>query len=132
MFALIGTYLHLGGGSEQLKIVTGTYVGTGTSGSGNLNTITFPEGFTPQIVIVQAIDANGKAGLLVLPVKDDNTSAQVPSTGSSSGGGAPWNVYGVVTSFNHQYNRIGWYALNGGAVNQLNVSGTTYKWLAIR
>lgn len=114
-----------------VRLATGSYVGTGTSGSGNLNMITFPEGFTPQLVIIQAISGGTTAGLLVLPVKDDNTSAYVPSTGSSGGGSAAWNVYGVTTSFNHQYNRIGWYANYGGAANQLNVSGATYKWIAI-
>ena len=118
--------------AEAAQIATGTYVGTGTSGLENLNMITFPEGFVPQLVIIQAISGGATAGLLVLPVKDDNTSAYVPSTGSSSGGSAPWNVYGVTSSFNHQYNRIGWYANNGGADNQLNVSGATYKWIAIR
>lgn len=116
----------LGGGA---KVKTGTYIGEGESGSNNLNMITFPEGFVPKLVIIQMIDNSPFGATLILPVKDDNTSTNVPSI-STSGGSGPWTVYGVTTSFNHQYNRIGWYS-NAEVYRQLNARGIEYKWVAI-
>lgn len=122
------TIEYMGQLGNKARIETGSYVGTGTYGSGNLNMISFPEGFVPKLVLIQVISSTSDTGLLILPVRDDNSETLVPSFYANTSNGT---ISSVITSFNHQNNRIGWYASIGGPDAQMNISGFTYKWVAI-
>ena len=116
------------------KIATGSYTGTGTYGSSNQNTLTFP--FEPKLVIV-----TGRT----------NTSSDYQSMGIfvqgaqwTFGAGAGTQLNTAVSRGNNGANQITW---NGNTISwytlctattanyrpaaQLNSSGRTYYYIAI-
>lgn len=107
------------------KIATGSYVGTGTGGPNNPNTLEFD--FTPQLVIII--------------IENDRPDAQTPWTFVR-----PWKYCTAFhdgnassnTSYNHVTwldKGVSWYSqyVNGNPApgGQLNTEGTTYHYLAI-
>lgn len=105
------------GGTE---IFTGSYVGTGTYGADNPNTLTFP--FTPKAWSVYAYWLGESSNWLL------GTELQgrylIPwvegKTFFSSGGGRPVTMQNKIAS---------WYGQNAG--EQLNDSGMTFYYIAI-
>ena len=97
------------------KIEVGSYRGTGTTGSRNPNTLTFP--FEPKLVVVR--DKSGKVGCLTLPI--GVTSA---STYTSD------NYGNTIVTILWSENSVSWYHSNN-ATYQLNQSDKTYCYLAI-
>ena len=94
------------------KIETGSYVGTGTYGSGGKNSLTF--GFVPAILIITADYVNNhyvNSGYIVC--------------NSGGHGGRNGNIEAIVDG-----NTVSWYSGNDAQV-QLNTSGLTYKYVAI-
>ena len=96
-----------------LKIAVGSYTGTGKFGSSNKNSLSF--GFKPQLVIVQ----NTSSYYSFYAV---NGASYAEAWYSSSA------AYNEVISWSED--TISWYNGNS-AGNQMNNSGTTYKYLAI-
>lgn len=123
-----GDWLDVWGNAiPAVKLETGSYTGTGTSGSSNPNTLTFP--FTPKIVFIAMQD--GSQGI----------SGRIFQS-------FPW-IYGTnqgVASYGEDQIEIGinnlswdgttlkWYSSAGslvGADYQLNKNGVTYLYVAI-
>lgn len=110
-------YTPLGQLGNKVRIETGSYVGTGTYGADNPNTLTF--GFEPKFVVVVETGVQtiyGKNGFIWLY----NSSGAFSFTTSNPS-------YGCTTSLTS--NIFYWYGSN--ANNQLNVSDTTYNYVAL-
>lgn len=106
------TYTPLGQLGKQVKIETGSYVGTGTYGSGGKNSLTFD--FAPAILIITADYANNHYV---------NSGYIVCNSGGHSGQNG--NIEATVNG-----NTVSWYSGNDAQV-QLNTSGLTYNYVAI-
>lgn len=107
-----GDWLDVWGNAiPAVKLETGSYVGTGTYGQSNPNTLTFP--FEPKVVFVTKKDSflvsSAFFGFVWLFGQDTITSS------------GP-------TTFTVNDNGLSWYS--NGASNQLNVSGTNYVYAA--
>lgn len=111
-----GDWLDVWGNAiPAVKIATGSYVGTGTVGDSNPNTLTFP--FEPKIVFVSSGSAT-----IVHMIKG------VPSANVVYGITA---VYGINIS-SWSGNSVSWvYPATSYPERQLNASGTTYYYVAI-
>ena len=115
---------------EGVKIETGSYVGTGTIGQSNPNTLTFDG--KPIVVFVQANSdtptANGRANTLIAANPFKYGYSEYTATDSSSNDRA-W--------LHHLFwvdNSLSWYFNSTNSSNseyQLNESGVTYKYTAI-
>lgn len=123
-----GNWLDVWGNAiPAVKIETGSYVGTGTSGESNPNTLTFS--FVPKFVFICG----------------ETTTPMQPGGGGASHIQAAFLVYnnpkcirvgnGVGTLGNVQWegNSVSWYSenLNSAPFYQLNTSGITYDYVAI-
>ena len=100
------------------RIQTGSYVGTGKSGSSNKNSLTFD--FEPKFVYVMP-SSNGYDGKRLFLIRDCTKSAS--GTASSTENTIEWSG-----------NTVSWYGGVGQTSHiegQLNVSGTTYRYFAI-
>ena len=107
-----------------IKIETGSYVGTGASGSSNPNTLTF--GFEPKLLMVAA---NNKGLDFNLYSSDIAWSASFIWF-SGVTGMTMWNNPGVANlNVSVQGNKISWYSTS--ARSQCNEIMTTYAYLAI-
>lgn len=111
------TYLgQLGGGA---RIEVGSYVGTGTYGSSNPNTLTF--GFEPKLLIIRNAGSS-KEYLFLSAVKSGRyVSFSLSGSGSSVG-----SYTGVITLSG---NIVSWYADNSQA--QMNLSDNTFHYIAL-
>lgn len=95
------------------KIETGSYVGTGTSGSSNPNSLTF--GFVPKIIIFgNPRSYNGNPIQVVF--QPNNTPFEFVNGN-------------VVVAFSG--NSVSWYSTSGSAEYQLNKKGSTYYYTAL-
>lgn len=111
------------------KIEMGSYVGTGTYGSGNPNTLTFS--IKPVLVFVFA---SGKTGAIVFCI--ETLSSNYPGTYKGNG----WYYFtNSAASSDIRYAKfssttLSWYYDNAtnGPYNQMNDSGVTYRYIAIR
>lgn len=105
------------------KIEMGSYVGTGTYGASNQNTLTFS--FAPQFLIV----ANGSSNMRDFGIIISYTGMAYPiDTGYSH------NIFTGTTVTEAGGTTISWYASynpSNDAVFQANASGITYKYIAI-
>ena len=111
------TYKYLGVPLENavttnVKTAFGSYVGTGTYGDTNVNTLTFP--FAPKMVVVASV-----AGVGGFPWINGMTEGLCSSTSLTSASATlAWGDNG-----------LSWYS--GSAVKQLNVKDTIYFYFAI-
>ena len=110
------------------QVYAGSYVGTGTYGESNPNTLTFP--FEPKAVFISA---------------RSSTTPNPDGTGSSSSSGAllvydsPLNIRfgnnnaGGLSNVEWEGNSVSWYWSSGtyAAFYQLNSAGITYSYVAI-
>ena len=117
---LIYTYLGIpfeNAVATPVKIATGSYVGTGTYGSSNPNSLTF--GFVPKFVVIMP----GESGAGASGYWSYGSYAIMSnwSGGSTSNFWAPATLNGTTLS---------WY-YSGRAVEQLNSSGYTYNYIVI-
>ena len=100
----------INGNGVGTKIYTGSYVGTGTYGSSNPNTLTFP--FEPKILVV------GNYWQFTAPY--GCPSAPCMGSGNSVGG----------VNLNWSGNSVSWHSTRNDT-QQLNESGKTYYYLTI-
>ena len=113
-----GTFTDISGGNiPMVSIETGSYVGTGTYGESNPNTLTFP--FTPVLVFVGADTPNANRIAAIL-IKSVNKNLWITTSMTRSFASTTW-----------EQNTVSWYVTNSSAGDQLNVSGTTYYYVAI-
>lgn len=117
-------------GSDNIRVVTGSYTGTGASGSGNKNTLTFP--FSPKILIVTY------GGPYRIVAVSGNTTAHVGdslSVSASSGESGGGDRLPMKVSLDRKYVTISlgattkWYS--DSAVAQLNSIAQLYHYSAI-
>lgn len=108
------TYTALNQLGDKAQIATGSYMGTGTYGSGNPNSVTAP--FVPKQISIISSTGNYFGELIIV---------------GSTVCGYGWSYSGSFVSFTGSINgnTISWYA--GNAEKQLNLSGTTYYYVAI-
>lgn len=106
----------------KASIVTGSYVGTGTYGASNPNTLTFD--FEPKVVILWYATSTWEDEASVFLIRWNYTTQFAPgySTNSNS------SVY--INYITYSGNTISWYNA-GYAYYQLNNPGNTYSYLAI-
>ena len=114
------TIEHLGVLGDKTSIETGSYVGTGTYGSGNPNTLTFR--FEPKFVHIQA----GNIG------KEDSSGFKfaffvLGTKGFSIGPGSANELYNLNAKFDG--NTLSWYL--GNAAQQLNTKSANYFFIAL-
>ena len=115
------------------QIYTGSYTGTGTYGSSNQNTLTFP--FEPKLVFVILTSAYPVqtsfhleiAGQFLIPWGISRISASADTNGSGS--------YVPYLNFTYSGTSLSWYAsMSSGSANathQFNTSGASYSYVAI-
>lgn len=94
------------------QVYTGSYVGTGTSGASNPNTLTFP--FKPQMVFVSSSQRSYSTAPMLR-----NSSRSSTGTGSSN----------LDITVQWTDNGVSWYAST--IDHQLNYSGITYYYIAL-
>jgi len=120
-----GSFEGIGGADTSIpvpKIETGSYVGTGTSGASNPNTLTFP--FEPKVVFVTNTNQSSlPSRYFITPLIQGVTQASSISGTSNNTG----TVYTIVADWTNE--SVSWYGTN--ANNQLNTSGQTYSYIAI-
>lgn len=105
--------------ADKAKIATGSYTGTGTYGASNPNSLTFD--FVPKVILFFSSASVIYAGINNYPlILLWGTTTQFGTTSSGT------DKYSIVT---YSGNTMSWYSL--GTAGQFNVSGTTYKWVAI-
>ena len=129
--------------SNDAKIATGSYTGTGVYGMSNPNTLTFS--FTPKIVFIRkAPDSttNGYAGthdaFAVFSQTASNVSEDYSATSSGNAGGFAGTLYIPSNTYPFAYRLKGklvsktltWCNLES-AKYQANTDGETYYWTAI-
>lgn len=109
------------------KVAYGSYVGTGTKGIDNKNSLTFP--FPPKYLIISGSTASGKRGINGLgfgdPSQQITVSANTVSTYTTTANN-PSELVG---------NTVSWYCEEGSAFesgegHQLNSSGVKYYYVA--
>ena len=105
-------YTPLGQLGNKVQIETGSYVGTGTAGSDNPNTLTF--GFAAKLVIVFL--SGTKWAMFI----NNNTSGNKGVSATANYGNNAYTFSG---------NSVSWYS--NSANYQLNDSGTDYYYIAI-
>lgn len=121
-------------GSGGVKLACGSYVGTGTHGEDNKNTVDV--GFEPKLFFIFKDDpgSDGKGDFFV--TSQDGCGlwvvgrdALLAISGSSNIRlTRPCNVSGTVVDWYLSYGNAADYMLAG---YQLNDSGTTYRWFAL-
>lgn len=111
------TYLgQLGGGA---RIEVGSYVGTGTYGKSNPNTITFE--FEPKLVAIFAPAENGNNAHKLFMLRNVLGASILDSDGNNNGVIVTWSEKSVT-----------WYAYQSkSAQYQMNGSNYTYHYIAI-
>lgn len=112
-------YTQYGRIGEKSVIESGTYVGTGTYGASNQNSLTFP--YPPKLVIVWCPNASSSGGYngVTNPMLLAHGYNGITEVSDSAWGGitATWDG-----------NTVSWYAVN--AETQKNASGKTYYYVA--
>lgn len=106
-----------------VQIATGSYVGTGTYGASNPNSLTFE--FEPKILFINAYKTSGRysyatdfSAIKEIVIGSDGALEWHSGTDS-------FNIRSIVFSGNS----VNWYGAN--ALNQLNESGYTYYYTVI-
>lgn len=100
------------------KIEAGSYVGTGTYGQANPNTLTF--GFKPKMVMVSSSTINTAGSALITPM--------IWFDGVISAFASP---RGYINNFTLDGNTISWYSTSTYTKDQYNNNGETYYYIAI-
>ena len=101
------------------KIAVGSYIGTGTYGSANPNSLTFD--FAPLLLIISAShSATSGAGTIFVRGQTQN-----------AGMGAQYNGFSLNTTVSWDENTVIWYTTRDDVERQLNLSGITYHYLAL-
>lgn len=115
------------------RIVVGSYVGTGTAGSANPTTITFP--FAPKLVIFLGESSNGTSWS---PMLGDGDAIFVPMDFLSTSyckQNPPWlgssNYDKAYSKKSEDGRTLSWYLTINIASSQLNESGRTYWYAAL-
>lgn len=113
-----GEWLDVWGNAiPAVKIETGSYVGTGTSGSSNPNTLTF--GFEPKVVFIGEYDSATHCTACAVRGRRSITTTLAD------------NSYSRDCIFTWSGQAVSWYSEDNNAGSQLNTSNTPYYYVAI-
>ena len=112
---------------DSVQIYTGAYFGKGTAGSSNKNSLIFT--FDPKVVIIRKNDdgyaSNGYAsGAIFIQGQTKGLADNIEQPVSST----------QVLTIAWSTNKVTWHAsgsASSNAINQLNQSGVTYRYIAI-
>lgn len=107
-----------------IRIATGSYVGTGSYGASNPNSLTFP--FEPKFVML-TVQKNAGSGDMFLPMGGYWQAGFLWHTGTAASRIANTSN---ITYFNVNKNTLSWYSTASPAA-QLNDSSRTYEYVAI-
>lgn len=113
------TIVYLGQLGEGARIEVGSYVGTGTYGANNPNTLTF--GIEPKLVVVQG--KNNNTGYF------DSAAIVRNSTEYRSQAGSTYIFHFANIAWEEK--SVSWYTDKTAPGHQANYSGTTYYYIAI-
>lgn len=103
---------------DKARYAKGSYVGTGTHGSSDPNTISFP--FAPKLVIVATTESGARIPPVVFV---SGATATVVSGGTST------TTYAYTVTWSG--NTLSWYVPSSTAAIQLNKSNIVYGWIAL-
>ena len=113
-----GNWLDVWGNAiPAVRIETGSYVGTGTSGQSNPNTLTFS--FEPKMLFIKDCAETSYAGVITPAIYPGESMGVINPSGTIRYATVQWGE-----------NSVSWFS-NDGAAYQLNGSGTTYSYLAL-
>lgn len=110
------TIEYLGKLGDKARVQFGSYVGTGTYGSSNPNTLTFD--FVPKMVIISGYTSNGYTTVTFVR---GASSAGYPANGTM--------YFSMNLSWNDK--KVSWYNDAYDAAQQANKSGYRYNYVAI-
>ena len=119
--AALGTVAKDIAAKGNCQIYITSYVGTGASGAGGPNTLTFPN--APLLVLIHGGNSNAwgayseKMGIIL-----QGTHIFVPQTTTV----ALWP-----TTWSPDRKTVSWYSVNSNAEEQMNTSGSTYTVIAL-
>ena len=105
------------------KIETGSYVGTGTYGQANPNTLTF--WFAPKLVIIGGRNNQNTYGSTIAIMGSAFFMAIAGKSSSLSPDSSSWESVSITG------NSMSWYTTENNASYQFNVSGESYHYIAI-
>lgn len=105
------TYTLLGQIGDTVRIATGSYTGTGTSGASNPNSLTFE--FEPKLVFITGNSGSDRGIFILGQGRAELSSSYVTFYVSLSG------------------KNMSWHSNSGDAQNQLNMNNKTYYYVAI-
>lgn len=122
----VTTIEYMGQVGDKARIVTGSYVGTGTYGENNPNTLEF--GFIPKLVIVsnKTNTTSFNYWFTAFFYYGVETIQYYRASGSPSASTA----YGGTESVSWNLSILNWFN-SSSAMGQLNASGNTYYYIAI-
>lgn len=124
------TYTALGQLGAKAQIATGSYMGTGTYGSANPNSLTF--GFEPKLVIVWlAHQPSDNYGLRPSGSTSGSWEQSIMYTKGQCRCLVEYNNTAYVEEISVNGNIFSWYTTSSSAPGQLNQSGVTYEYFAI-
>lgn len=116
--------------ATAVQIATGSYVGTGTYGESNPNSLTFE--FEPKLVIISGISSNGAIRSFAI-ISSKGSGFGTRANVSYSTTPSPKVIFSDI-----KYNNLKWFVGANSSSDatatlevQQNVSGTTYHYLAI-
>ena len=119
------TYTALGQLGNKVRFETGSYVGTGTSGYSNQNSLEF--GMYANLVFIFADNSVYNSKDFALFIRGADYGITVNTEGRTEGIAAPFCLYNIPT---FTETGVSWYS-NGSYNTQLNTNGITYNYLAI-
>ena len=105
------------------KIETGSYVGTGTYGQANPNTLTF--GFAPKLVIIGGGNYQNTYGSTIAIMDSAFFMAIAGKSSSLSPDSSSYEVVSITG------NSMSWYTTENKVDYQFNLSGSVYHYIAI-
>ena len=105
------------------KIETGSYVGTGTYGQANPNTLTF--GFVPKLVIIGGRNYQNTYGSTIAIMDSAFFMAIAGKSSSLSPDSSSYEVVSITG------NSMSWYTTENKVDYQFNLSGSVYHYIAI-
>ena len=121
-----GDWLDVWGNAiPAVHIETGSYVGTGTVGANNPNSLSF--GFVPSFVFIMAKDYQLWRGIFLCSAMTAEYSTGVYFAVDYQNGSMTQSYFNAKLDGNV----LSWYASTNGAASQLNNSGATYNYIAI-
>lgn len=121
-------------GTPLFKAYTGTYKGSGTYGRENKNIL--PLSFTPQYIMIQAVNSSTVSSFMHCYAFALNSSDYIKgghfacTVRSSTSGGVTYDLKPYSKFMDEARTEVRWYSETSADL-QMNASGITYTWLAI-